>query len=320
MPTYTKNYNLDKYEGSDAPNLLDQYNAAMDKIDTQLATNANNTASVGTLAQGYETRIQALETETAALESSKAPTNHASATAEYGLASATQYGHVKLYESVESQADGAVTPAAVQTAIQSAIAGIDPTPAANSIATAMLQDGAVTGAKIAAGTVTASNLNSSAIQSILQAFPVHYFYTEDPTADNEGMTAPTGVKLEGFYIEYIELLILTRFSSNGTTALKSAYDSGYNQISLPNYVPRVTQNTGLGASTLIKSASLGTYSGTTGLTYIPGGYIGPNSAIPSGTTAESFGSTVWCFRTPNAGLSTLQDGAFIGAIKNNGLV
>lgn len=38
MATYTPNYNLDKYEGTDKPNLRDQYNSAMDKIDSALKT------------------------------------------------------------------------------------------------------------------------------------------------------------------------------------------------------------------------------------------------------------------------------------------
>lgn len=38
MATYTQNYNLDKYEGTDKPNLRDQYNRAMEKIDSALKT------------------------------------------------------------------------------------------------------------------------------------------------------------------------------------------------------------------------------------------------------------------------------------------
>lgn len=41
---YTTNYNLDKYVATDKPNLRDQYNAAMDKIDSALLA-ANNTAN-----------------------------------------------------------------------------------------------------------------------------------------------------------------------------------------------------------------------------------------------------------------------------------
>lgn len=45
MATYTTNYNLDKYEGTDRPNLRDQYNAAMDKIDAALYADQQIVAS-----------------------------------------------------------------------------------------------------------------------------------------------------------------------------------------------------------------------------------------------------------------------------------
>ncbi len=319
MSTYTKNYNLDKYEGTDAPNLLDQYNSAMDKIDTQLATNTNNTASVGALVQGYETRIKDLEAETEELNTSKAPTNHASDTTEYGAASETQYGHAKLYSTMEGQSDGAVTPAAVQGAIDSAISGISTIPPNNSITTEMLKDGCVTGAKIAAGAISANNLNASAIQNILQAFPVYRFDDSDPTADNDGLALPTGVNMSGYYIDYLELLIICTLHSKGSVKLNAASSSGYNQISLPSYVPRVTQNTYMG-TWIIGQASSGTFQKFTGLTYVPGGYLGVNSDIAAGLEAGLVGNIVHCFRARNAGLSTLEDGAYTAAVKNNGMM
>lgn len=39
---YTPNYNLDKYVGTDKPNLRDQYNSAMDKIDAQFVVIEND--------------------------------------------------------------------------------------------------------------------------------------------------------------------------------------------------------------------------------------------------------------------------------------
>ena len=39
---YTPYYNLDLYTDSDKPNLRDQYNAAMRKVDTQLHTSNDN--------------------------------------------------------------------------------------------------------------------------------------------------------------------------------------------------------------------------------------------------------------------------------------
>jgi methylaspartate ammonia-lyase len=40
--SYTPNYNLDLYTDTDKPNLRDQYNGAMNKIDSQFTTVSNN--------------------------------------------------------------------------------------------------------------------------------------------------------------------------------------------------------------------------------------------------------------------------------------
>lgn len=67
---YTPNYNLDLYVSTDKPNLRDQYNAAMGKIDTQMKVNADNVtnanANVLTLQTQMTTaneNIEALQTE-----------------------------------------------------------------------------------------------------------------------------------------------------------------------------------------------------------------------------------------------------------------
>ena len=66
---YTPNYNLDLYASADKPNLRDQYNAAMGKIDTQMKANANGitnaNANVGTL----QTQMRQVQGDVAALES-----------------------------------------------------------------------------------------------------------------------------------------------------------------------------------------------------------------------------------------------------------
>lgn len=61
MATYTQYYNLDKYEGTDRPNLRDQYNAAMDKIDNQLHTQDGNISSQATAIQTLQ-QTQAVHT------------------------------------------------------------------------------------------------------------------------------------------------------------------------------------------------------------------------------------------------------------------
>ena len=66
---YTPNYNLDLYASADKPNLRDQYNAAMGKIDTQMKANANGitnaNANVGTL----QTQMRQVQGDVTALES-----------------------------------------------------------------------------------------------------------------------------------------------------------------------------------------------------------------------------------------------------------
>ena len=65
---YTPNYNLDLYASTDRPNLRDQYNAAMGKIDTQMKANAdgvtNANANVGTL----QTRVSSVEEDVTTVE------------------------------------------------------------------------------------------------------------------------------------------------------------------------------------------------------------------------------------------------------------
>lgn len=66
---YTPNYYLDLYVSTDKPNLRDQYNSAMDKIDTQMKANAdgitNANANVGTL----QTQMRQVQGDASALES-----------------------------------------------------------------------------------------------------------------------------------------------------------------------------------------------------------------------------------------------------------
>lgn len=66
---YTPNYNLDLYASADKPNLRDQYNAAMGKIDTRMKENAdgitNANANVGTL----QTQMKQVQGDVTALES-----------------------------------------------------------------------------------------------------------------------------------------------------------------------------------------------------------------------------------------------------------
>lgn len=56
----TTNYNLEKYDAGNAANLMDQYNASMDIIDTQLKTIADRVPPEITLPEGLQAFCAAL--------------------------------------------------------------------------------------------------------------------------------------------------------------------------------------------------------------------------------------------------------------------
>lgn len=100
---YTPNYNLDLYASEDKPNLRDQYNAAMGKIDTQLKANADGVTNVSAsvvaaTTAANEAKQIAQDAETAA--ENAAPINHASTDVVYGLGGLLKYGHVSLASSI----------------------------------------------------------------------------------------------------------------------------------------------------------------------------------------------------------------------------
>ena len=79
---YTPNYNLDKYVGTDKPNLRDQYNSAMDKIDAQFVviendhTETNNQISaINTNMTQLGDRVTSAEGKVTAVEGQIGQTN-----------------------------------------------------------------------------------------------------------------------------------------------------------------------------------------------------------------------------------------------------
>ena len=57
---FTPNYNLDLYASEDKPNLRDQYNAAMGKIDTQLKLDADGVTNANANVMGIRADVEAL--------------------------------------------------------------------------------------------------------------------------------------------------------------------------------------------------------------------------------------------------------------------
>ena len=67
---YTPNYNLDLYASADKPNLRDQYNAAMGKIDTQMKKSAEDVTNANANVLTLQTQMTEAQKDISALESS----------------------------------------------------------------------------------------------------------------------------------------------------------------------------------------------------------------------------------------------------------
>ena len=66
---YTPNYNLDLYASADKPNLRDQYNAAMGKIDTQMKNSADAVTNANANVLTLQTQVTEAQKDISALES-----------------------------------------------------------------------------------------------------------------------------------------------------------------------------------------------------------------------------------------------------------
>lgn len=66
---YTPNYNLDLYASADKPNLRDQYNAAMGKIDTQMKKSADDVTNANANVLTLQKQMTEAQKDVSALES-----------------------------------------------------------------------------------------------------------------------------------------------------------------------------------------------------------------------------------------------------------
>lgn len=79
MTNKTQNYNLEKYDATDAPNLEGQYNRSMDILDTTLKTQSDRIDAIPTpesLPEGLEAFVTALGLSTANADAFGAALNH----------------------------------------------------------------------------------------------------------------------------------------------------------------------------------------------------------------------------------------------------
>ena len=126
MATYTEHYNFPKYEATDLPNLLDQYNNFADTADSQIYGMNSTVQAAQQAAQNATSKAESVESEFGSLKSlvgtstgsgtvfeqlatlnsevdgfqgsidGKAPISHADPTGKYGVATDANYGHVQI--------------------------------------------------------------------------------------------------------------------------------------------------------------------------------------------------------------------------------
>lgn len=177
---YTQNYNLDLYAATDKPNLRDQYNAAMGKVDTAITGNANAISATNTAVANLTTRVSNDEKDITGLRDDidqlettvggKAPTMHAVTANTYGQGDAANFGHVKLSDAINATSDAtsgtSATPKAVKSAYDLASSASTAAQGAQTTANQAVQDAAAASTKatnaqnaasVAQTTATAAN-------------------------------------------------------------------------------------------------------------------------------------------------------------------
>lgn len=141
---------------------------------------------------------------------------------------------LQIATALENSANAATAAQEAKTAAESAVAKADAVSARLPVGSADIKDGAV----------TATKLDSTAMNAILKGMTIKRFSTYDESADNDGMVVPSGVNLEGFYFVEIGLLVVTTFSGK---AENLSYISGTPRCYLPSYVQiRVRDGSGFG--------------------------------------------------------------------------
>lgn len=234
---YTTNFNLDLYTDTDKPNLRDQYNGAMRKVDAQLLVNSNNTTSALTAAQQANEIVNDLKTnEISAIKSNIAVNAESIA---------------KNAESIAKNADGLANANDKITANQNSIKTLQSSVSANtsditdlkttvaSQQTSIDDIFPITSSKIAAGAVTRDKLDSQALESLLRGASIRYFDNKDSSADNTGLVCPGTSNIKGYYIPELTLLVIqARMNKND---LGRSYNDGETGIKLPNYIPNPTK-------------------------------------------------------------------------------
>lgn len=307
---YTPNYNLDLYTDNDKPNLRDQYNGAITKIDTQLHEFSNNMVIVTDAAN--QARDKAATAQSTADANTKSISTLNTTVTE--IDSAYKAADAKLSSDLTDAykaADDAVTSAykkadnaiiadykAADAAISNAYAQADAN--LNNTLTKMINDNVteinahfpIKSGDIQAGAITRDKLDAQALESMIKGITIRHFDSKDSTADNTGLVVPNSdVVLSGFYLPELTMLVINMFHVPAGTPVETFF-SATTSFRLPSYVPHTTANNirlnGIG----IRSNSSTDFASFTGIGINKDGYIGTNSGVTSDYGFDMAGSAV----------------------------
>lgn len=293
---YTPNYNLDLYVSTDKPNLRDQYNGAMGKIDKALLDANNKVVDYGNQVANLSTRVENVETTVGGLDG-RITAN----TEQIAAVKSTADGAAANATAAKTTADSALSLAQTNehdiSLAETRITELEKVPAdvqANAGEITRIKNMfPVTTANIADAAVTAQKIDRTAANAILQGLTIRYFDSHESNADNAGLVVPQGAQLAGFYIPELYILVITRCASVAGT------DIGNNDapvMILPSYVPTVTEKVFGAGFTWIKWTNDNSFAGWSGLTLTVGNRgIAPNTSNSS-QAGDMCGSVVFYLR------------------------
>lgn len=317
---YTPNYNLDLYVSTDKPNLRDQYNGAMGKIDKALLDANNKVVDYGNQVANLSTRVENVETTVGGLDG-RITAN----TEQIAAVKSTADGAAANATAAKNTADSALSLAQTNehdiSLAETRITELEKVPAdvqANAGEITHIKNMfPVATANIADAAVTAQKIDRTAANAILQGLTFRYFDSHKDNADNAGMALPQGAQLAGFYIPELYILVITRCASEAGT------DVGNNDaptMILPSYVPTVTEKVFGPGFSWIKWSNDNSFAGWSGLTLTVGNRgIAPNTS-QSSQGGEMCGSVVFYLRPYATGVNVTSTSyenmaAFNGMVK-----
>lgn len=317
---YTPNYNLDLYVSSDKPNLRDQYNGAMGKIDKALLDANNKVVDYGNQVANLSTRVENAETAVDGLDG-----RIAANTEQIAAVKSTADGAAANATAAKNTADNALSLAQTNEQdidlAETRITELEKVPAdvqTNAGEIARIKNMfPVTTANIADAAVTAQKIDRTAANAILQGLTFRYFDSHENNADNQGMVVPSGAQLAGFYIPELYILVITRCASVKGTNIGN---NDAPTMILPSYVPTVTEKVYGAGCSWMKWTDDNEFAGWSGLTLTVGNRgIAPNTTDPQ-QAGDMCGSLVFYLRPFATGVNATSTSyadmsAFNGMVK-----